>query len=87
MVDLFLFYQWEIQQQPLSTVIIGGQGRVLTVNSIYQLVDGKWVEIGSMTSDRNFCLVASPTPDKIIILGGYELFGTQDGTVEECVVV
>ena len=68
-------------------VLIGGWQDGSSVNSIHQLVDGKWVEIGSMTSDRNFCLVASPTPDKIIILGGYELFGTQDGTVEECVVV
>ena len=36
-------------------VIIGGiQGRS-TVNSIHQLVDGQWVEIGSMSSDRRWC--------------------------------
>ena len=31
------------------------------VNSIHQLVDGHWEEIGSMTSDRSMCLVASPS--------------------------
>ena len=64
-------------------VLIGGEGRVSSVNSIHQLVDGQWVEIGSMTSGRNSCLVASPSPDKIIIVGGY---GSPD-RVEECVVV
>ncbi|CAI8055780.1 hypothetical protein GBAR_LOCUS30417 [Geodia barretti] len=68
-------------------VLIGGRRGGSPVNSIHQLVDGQWVEIGSMTSDRGWCLVASTSPDKIIIVGGYELFGTLDRTVEECVVV
>ena len=65
-------------------VLIGGG--VLPVNSIHQLVGGQWVEIGSMISGRSSCLVASPSPDKIIIVGG----GTLDSVeleVEECVVV
>ena len=70
-------------------VLIGGILFGSQVNSIHQLVDGQWVEIGSMTSEsssgRYSCLVASPSPDKIIIVGGYGL-GALD-CVEECVVV
>ena len=36
-----------------------------------------------MTSGRSYCLVASPSPDKIIVVGGV---GALD-SVEECVVV
>ena len=61
-------------------VIIGGvQGRS-PVNSIHQLVDREWVRIGSMAGDRYRCLVASPSPHRIIIVGGF-------GAVEECAVV
>ena len=60
-------------------VLIGGRRGGLPVNSIHQLVDGQWVEIGSMTSERYYCLVASSSPDNIIIVA--------DSTVEECVVV
>ena len=64
-------------------VIIGGLQDESPVNSIHQLVDGKWVRIGSMANDRLYCLVASPSPDRIIIVGGY---GAID-SVEECAVV
>ena len=67
-------------------VVIGGSQSSLygpPVNSIHQLVSGQWVEIGSMSSGRSSCLVASPSPDKIIIVGGD---GAPD-RVEECVVV
>ena len=69
-------------------VLIGGSQSSLflfvsPVNSIHQLVDGQWVEIGSMTSGRYCCLVASPSPDKIIIVGGAGALNR----VEECVVV
>ena len=67
-------------------VLIGGRRGGLSVNSIHQLVGGQWVEIGSMTSERYDCLVASPSPDKIIIMGGYGPSGRLD-SVEECVVV
>ena len=53
-------------------VLIGGwQGRSY-VNSIHQLVGGEWVKIGSMSGGRCYCLVVSPSPDKIIIVGGWE---------------
>ena len=51
-------------------VIIGGRQDWLPVNSILQLVDGEWVRIGSMASYRQYCLVASPSPDSIIIVSG-----------------
>ena len=60
-------------------VLIGGSRHTSSVNSIHQLVDGQWVEIGSMISEQYYCLVASSSPDKIIIVGGV--------IVEECVVV
>ena len=63
-------------------VLIGGWRGRSPANSIHQLVGGQWVEIGSMTSGRSWCLVASTSPDKIIIVGGNGLFGTLD-SVEE----
>ena len=62
-------------------VIIGGKRDWSSVNSIHQLVDGQWVEIGSMSSDRMECLVVSPSPDKMMIVGGWGM-----DSVEECVV-
>ena len=62
-------------------VLIGGwQGRS-PPNSIHQLVEGQWVEIGSMTSGRWQCLAVSLSPDRILIVGGV---GARD-SVEECV--
>ena len=41
-------------------VIIGGMRGILSsVNSIHQLVDGQWVEIGSISSGRGRCFVVS----------------------------
>ena len=70
-------------------VIIGGSRGGSSVNSIHQLVDGQWVEIGSMSSDRRMCLVVSPSPEKMVIVGGYRggLIGVATDSVEECVVV
>ena len=73
-------------------VIIGGLQYLSTVNSIHQLVDGQWVVIGSMPSDRSECLVVSPSPDRMMIVGGLRtvlsLFARDSvETVEECIVV
>ena len=67
-------------------VIIGGMQDVSSVNSIHQLVDGKWVVIGSMSSDRRECLVVSPSPDRMMIVGGRSSLFSLD-SVEECIVV
>ena len=65
-------------------VLIGGmmQGRS-PVNSIHQLVEGQWVEIGSMTSGRHWCLAVSLSLDRILIVGGYGAANS----VEKCVAV
>ena len=69
-------------------VIIGGwQNR--SPNSFHQLVEGQWVEIGSMTSGREWCLAVSLSPDRILIVGGVSQFGgwRAGDSVEECVAV
>ena len=60
-------------------VVIGG-------SFIHQLVDGQWVEISSMATGRFRCLVVSPSPDKIIIVGGYVSVFKRVDIVEECIV-
>ena len=64
-------------------VLIGGSQGRSPPNSIHQLVEGQWVKIGSMTSGRWLCLAVSPSPDRILIVGGE---GTEH-SVEECVAV
>ena len=64
-------------------VLIGGNQVWSLVNSIHQLVEGQWVEIGSMTSVRQWCLAVSLSPDRILIVGGEG----GDDSVEECVAV
>ena len=64
-------------------VMIGGIQAESTVNSIHQLVDGKWLEIGSMSCYRERCLVVSPSPNRMMIVGGYKAIDN----VEECVVI
>ena len=63
-------------------VLIGGRQGWSPVNSIRQLVEGQWVEIGSMTSGRDWCLAVSLSPDRILMVGGWE-----EDSVEECVAV
>ena len=75
-------------------VIVGGQpgssgsneGGRSPVNSILQLIGGQWVNIGSMSSGRSECLVVSPLPDKMMIVGGAGRHQRFD-IAEECVVV
>ena len=64
-------------------VTVGGEQGWSQVNSIYQLVNGQWVKIGSMCCGRRRCFVVSPSPDKMMIVGGR---GGGD-SVEECSVV
>ena len=76
-------------------VKVGGVQFGSNIESIHQLLDGQWVEIGSMSSSRSLCLVVNPSPDKMIIVGGYgqeihEYFfeysaGGQEEIIEECV--
>ena len=63
-------------------VIIGGVQDWSTVKTIHQLLDGQWVEIGSMSCGRRDCLVVSPSSDKMMIVGG-----VFENSVEECITV
>ena len=67
-------------------VIIGGYKGCSwsPVKTIHQLVNGQWVKIGSMSCGREVCLVVSPSPDKMMIVGGV---GEDSPFVEECYVV
>ena len=67
-------------------VLIGGWQGGSPVNSIHQLVGGEWVKIGSMSGGRSYCLVVSPSPDKIIIVGGLDNTVQSIDDVEECFV-
>ena len=64
-------------------VIIGGYRDWSTVNSIHQLVDGQWVNIDSMSSGRCLCLVASPSPDKMVVVGGWGALDSVEVRVAE----
>ena len=68
-------------------VIIGGRRDGSSVNSIHQLLDGQWVNIGSMSSGRRECLVASPSPDKMVVVGGEGASYILLYSVEVCVAV
>ena len=63
-------------------VIIGGKQGRSRINSIYQLLEGQWMKIGSITRGRWWCLSVSPSPDRVMIVGGA---GAQY-SVEECIV-
>ena len=67
-------------------LIIGGMQSGFPVKSIYQLIHGQWVEIGSMANCRSWCLVATPSLDKIIIVGGAVRYRTVND-VEECILI
>ena len=70
-------------------VIVGGEQGESSVNSIHQLVDGQWVNIGSLSSDRDLCLVVSPSPHRMVVVGGRKREGTTYtmlDSAEECTV-
>ena len=68
-------------------VTIGGDLNLSEVNTIHQLVEGQWVEIGSMTTTRKRCLVVSRSPNRIMIVGGWRMLSRNLNSVEECVAV
>ena len=67
-------------------VCIGGRQeesrRSLRDDSIHQLVDGQWVKIGSLSSARDLCLVVTPSPDSMLVVGGVtESYSITDSVV------
>ena len=78
---------WEpLPELPVSESTVATLcGQLVTVGGergIHQLLDGQWVEIGSTSSVRGRCLIVTPSPDKMMIVGGWG-----GSSVEECVVV
>ena len=71
-------------------VIIGGtptaSSTKASVNSIYQLMDQQWVEIGTMHFGRKICFVVNTTPEKLVIVGGRDKVKMLD-SIEECTVI
>ena len=67
-------------------VTVGGERGGSPINSIHQLMEGRWVRIGSMSSVRSECLVVSPSPDKMMMVCGVEQY-SKSNSVEECLVV
>ena len=69
-------------------VSIGGLRGLTPVKSIHQLIDKEWTKIGSMSIGRGRCLVVSPAPNKVLIVGGYEggLHGSSLDIIEGFVV-
>lgn len=70
-------------------IIIGGEerksGRILH-NTIYQLLNGEWVEIDHVYQRRKQCLAVGPLHDKLFVIGGWAEYG-KSLVVEECIVV
>ena len=71
-------------------VSIGGERNFVSSNSILQLVDGQWVKVGSLSTAREMCLAVCPSPDKIMIVGGWNRTSITSittflGSVELCI--
>ena len=64
-------------------VIFGGRKRHGSVQTIHQLLDRKWMEIGSMCNARWDCAAVAVSPDSVIVVGGENAWNS----VEECIVV
>ena len=56
------------------------------VNNIYQLCNGKWVEIGTMSTARTSCLVIMTSANTIVIVGGRAKAKALN-VVEECFTI
>ena len=54
-------------------VIVGGKQNGSPVNCIYQLVGEEWVKICLLTCGKYQCLVVSPSPHKMIVVGGVSI--------------
>ena len=51
-------------------------------DSIHQLADGQWVNFGTIFSARNFCLVVTPSPDRMLVVGGATSLFSYSDSVE-----
>ena len=56
----------------------GGVGYQPLDDCIYQLVDGQWVKIGYLSIVRELCLVVTPSPECMLVVGGDVDFSLSD---------
>lgn len=57
-------------------VIIGGSKKHQQATAaIHQLFKNEWVQIGSMKSGRFMCMVGTPSPSEVVVIGGFKKLG------------
>ena len=62
-------------------VCVGGSGGGASSpqdDFIHQLVDGQWVNIGTLSLARDRCLVVTPSPDRMLVVGGVNGYSSSD---------
>ena len=68
-------------------LIVGGRDNHVECSSaIYQLWNDQFVEVGHLSVGRRECLVVTPSPHEIMVVGGSGWFEIDD-TMEEFSVV
>jgi hypothetical protein len=55
-------------------VIVGGKQNGSPINYIHQLIGERWVKVSSLSCAKHQCLVVSPSPNKMIVVGGVSIF-------------
>ena len=69
-------------------LIVGGRdGHNEHSSAIYQLWNNQFVEIGHMSEARSECSAVTPSPDKMVVVGGRDQHGMTAHKVEELSVV
>lgn len=92
--NLVISPQWKsltVEPFGLSTVttlnnkliLVGGGSKDSPKATIAELIDGKWVKIGSLSKSRCLCLAVSPSPDKVVVIGDF----SQSASLTDCVEV
>ena len=57
-------------------------------DSIHQLVDGQWEKIGTISKAREDCLVVTPSPNRMLVVGGVAgLLLSYSDRVEMCEII
>ena len=69
-----------------SSCSLGGELVIVTWDgTIHQLLGGDWVECGRVSENaRYFCLVSTPSPDTMVVIGGIQT--DDERNVEVCTV-
>lgn len=68
-------------------VVVGGFRDTVSDSSIRQLVNGQWANVGYLHDGRYLCLAVSPSPHKLVVVGGYQEFRNAPKTAIDSVEV